>query len=107
MRSGQLRHLVTIQQTTASRDSDTGEATDAWSTFAECYANVMPLRGNELIQAQQVQAHVTHRVSIRFLDGVTGDMRVIHDSRTLHIEGVIDVGERGREMELMCREVAQ
>lgn len=103
MESGKLRHRVTIQQATESRDAD-GGVTRTWGTFATVHAAVSPLSGREYLQADQVQAQVTHRVRIRRYPGVTPKMRVLHRSRVLNIEAVRDLDERISVMELLCRE---
>ena len=107
MRSGSLRHYVTIQKVTVTQDSDTGEPSESWSTLAQVWAAVEPLSGREFMNAQQVESQITHRVRIRARDDVTPDMRISHDSRTLNIESVINIEERDRELHLMCTEVAQ
>lgn len=106
MRAGRLRHRVTVEQLLVTDDGYGGQS-QAWSTFATVWASVEPLQGREYFQAQQAQATVTHKVTMRHLDGVTHDMRVKHGSRALNIVSVIDTEERGRELVLMCEEAVQ
>lgn len=106
MRSGLLRHYITIQkkQDTPTRD-DYGAEVDSWSTFEQVWANIAPISGREYFDSQRVNSNVSHKFIIRYLSGVVPTMRVSFDSRTFNIESVLNRDERGREMELMCVEV--
>ena len=103
MKAGELRHKVTIQKVSQTLDSSR-QTVDLWTKLAEVWAAVEPLSGRELLNAQQIQPDVTHRVRIRHRDDVTAKMRVQHDSRNLNIESIINVNERDRELHLLCRE---
>ena len=104
MRSGRLRHRVTIQSPVVATNGY-GERIVTWSTVATVWAAVEPLRGREFFDAEQVQAEISHRVVLRFRSGINSSMRLLHLSRVLHIQAIIDVDERHREMQLMCREM--
>ena len=104
MRAGKLRHRVTIQQTTETRESTMGGVIDTWGTFATRYASVSPLTGREYFTAQQHASEVTHEVRLRYLSGVTTKMRVLHDGRTFDIESIANTDERDRETVLLCKE---
>lgn len=102
MRAGKLRHRITIQTPTTTNTS--GVPTTTWSTFATRWASVEPFDGREFQRADQTQAQLTHTVRLRWLAGVTSQMRVVHDGRYLNIERVIDKDERHIELELVCSE---
>lgn len=103
MQAGKLRHRVTIEQRTQTFDAN-GSPTDTWTAFATVWASVEPLSGRELLNAEQIQPVVSHRVRLRYLSGVQPEMRVLHDSRALNIESVINKEERNIELELLCSE---
>ena len=44
------------------------------------------------------------RIIIRYLSGIVPKMRVKYGSRIFDILSVINVSERNRELQLMCRE---
>jgi SPP1 family predicted phage head-tail adaptor len=48
---------------------------------------------------------VSHRVTLRFIPGVTAKMRVNYGGRLLLIEAALNIEERNRELQLMCLEV--
>ena len=58
----------------------------------------------EYFAAQSTQADVTHRIVLRFLSVIIPKMRVKFGSRVFDILSIINVNERNRELQLMCRE---
>lgn len=104
MEAGKLRHVVNIQADQGTQN-DVGEHIPSWVTVVTTRASVEPLAGREFFDAQQRQAEITHRVRLRYRTGVEPTMRLLYRSRVLMIEAVIDVGERRRELHLMCREM--
>lgn len=104
MRAGDLRHRVTIQEKQVTKNSY-GEEVITWQDVATVWAAVEPLRGREFLEAQRAGAEVTTRIRIRHRDGIRPEMRVVQGNHTYDIKAVLDVGGRGRELHLMCREV--
>ena len=104
MNAGSLRHRITIQSVTETEDTF-GGTTEVWGTHATVWASIEPLSGRELLQAQQVQAEVTHRVRCRYVSGVTSKMRVLYGARYFNIITPINPEERNRELALMCKEL--
>lgn len=104
MRTGQLRHKITIQQAAKTSDGF-GGWTQTWTNFATVWAAIEPLRGREFFAAAQVQAEQITRIRIRYLAGITPKMRILFDARTFSINTIINVNERNRELHLMCEEM--
>lgn len=106
IRSGLLRHRVVIEQKTHERDSKGGmiERWDEADPFARVWANVEVVGGTEQHRANQVQTTDTHRVTLRYLPGLTTRMRLKHNGRVLNIQSIKNIGERNRVLELMCIE---
>jgi SPP1 family predicted phage head-tail adaptor len=103
MRAGLLRHQITIQTSTVSRDSS-GSTIDTWATYAVVMAAYEPQSGSESFKEDQEQATQTVKYRIRFLAGITPKMRVLFDSRVFDILSVIDVGGRNKQLHLVCSE---
>ena len=106
MRAGRLRHRVTLQTQSEERNS-LGEVENTWEDWATVWGGVEPLRGRELMTDERNEAELTTRVIIRYRSGVVPSMRVVWGAHTYDIESVIDVDGRGRDLELMCREVVE
>ena len=105
MKAGRLRHEITIQQVSETKDTY-GGVDKSWSTFATVRAEIKPLSGREYFANEQQNSTISHKVAIRYLAGVTAKMRVLFGSRTLEIVSPpINFEERNIEMVLMCREV--
>lgn len=97
MRSGSLRHKITIQEKRETQDATTGEITSRWIDFACVSADIQPLSVREFIAAQGVQSEVTGRIVIRYLEGVTAKMRVSYRGLYYNILGVLPDAKSGRE----------
>lgn len=103
MRAGTLRHLIVIQEPTETKDSQ-GQPIKSWAEYATVHANVLPLRGREYFDAEQINAETTTRFIIRYIPGITEKMRVSYDSKLYNIKAIINTGERDRMIELMTGE---
>ena len=104
---GRLRHYIEIQQNDGTQDA-AGAEQEVWTTITDgaCWAYIESSAGRERFASQSVLAEITHRVVIRYLDGVTPKLRVKHGDRYLDIVSVsIDPEEVQRWMVLDCREI--
>jgi SPP1 family predicted phage head-tail adaptor len=99
---GRLRERVTVQRATETRNR-LGETTQSWGTFAERWASVQGLSSREVLLTGQQQTEVTHRVRMRYLDGMTGTMRILWRGRVLEITSLLEHNNRS-EHELLCTE---
>lgn len=111
-------HEAAIQYQTSLLDDMTGIGGE-WVEFAQCYADVRPLRGEELFHAQQVQAQATYLIETEFIPHVKPQMRVrvpqdelVNQDdieadvnfRVFEIRSAINVNEANRSLELLCIE---
>jgi SPP1 family predicted phage head-tail adaptor len=103
MRPGKLRHRIIIQSLQKVDDGG-GGYTEDWVNIGNVWASVQPLQGRELFQAQQVQAELSHKVRIRYREGIVPSMRVVFNNRIMEIQSVINIDEANREIELLCIE---
>lgn len=99
---GKLRERVTIQQATESRNS-LGETTLAWTTYAERWASVEGVSAREALELGQVDVSVTHRVRMRYVDGMTQNMRLVWRGRTLEIIALLEYANRSEHV-ATCQE---
>jgi len=101
MTAGRRRHRLTIQRPVPG----VGWGVDpTWATHAEVWGSLEPLRGSELLAAQQVQSEVTGKSGLPFVPGVTPAMRFLCEGRVYQILAAIDPEERHRELQLMWKE---
>lgn len=104
MRIGNLRSYLTIQNVTESFDENL-ELILSWGTFANVWGEYTPLVGREYYASKVVNAEVTGTVRIRYLAGVTPEMRIIDGTKTYGIEAVINIDNKNEELVLLVKEV--
>lgn len=108
IRAGKLRHLVTIQAPSETRDACGGEIPNGWTDFATVWASVEPLQGREYLAAAGVEARATTRIRIRYLAGVTAAMRVVFEDKVYQlVSPPIDPNKMHSELHLMTEETEQ
>jgi SPP1 family predicted phage head-tail adaptor len=109
MNPGILRHSITIQQKDGTRGAAGGEK-NTWAEVVTRRAQVLPLQGRELATQRQTYAEATHRVFMRYVDGITPKMRVqwtdpvAQTSRYFDIASVLNMDGQKRYMELIAVE---
>lgn len=101
--AGLMDTKATIQ-TPAEGLNELNEPTLTYSTFATRMIALLPLSGNEQINAMANEASVTHRVRMRYTEGLVPKMRFTVGSRTFEIMSVLERGRR-EEHECMVNEV--
>ncbi len=104
MRAGPLRCRITIEAPVETQAPD-GSIVTTWETFTTAWASIEPLIGREYFAQQREQATISHKIRIRHRPGITHQMRVSWGARLFEIESVLNIGERNREIVLMCKEV--
>lgn len=103
MRAGELRHRITVEQNSPTQN-DLGEEESSWSEFATRWADARALDGTESFSTDMKFAEATHRFRLRYLDGVTPEMRVSWDGRTFDIVSALDPRGRKRETVIVATE---
>ena len=101
--AGLMDTRATIQTPTEGLN-ELNEPTLTYTTFATRMIALLPLSGNEQINAMANEASVTHRVRMRYTDGLVPKMRFVVGSRTFEIMSVLERGRR-EEHECMVNEV--
>lgn len=101
---GALRRRVAIEAPLTQADGGGGQMV-SWSRLAEVWARIEPLRGREVVHAQQIQDRLTHRIIIRYRNDITNRHRLTHGSRVFNIRAIKDLAdERGVYAELLVEE---
>jgi len=105
--AGTLRQRITLQEATHEQDA-AGQPVALWGALAggsNLPARVENVTGGETIRGRQVSAETTTLLTIRYLAGVTPQMRVLYEGRTLGIVRASDPDGARRELRIECREV--
>lgn len=108
--AGELRWQVQLMQPNLTQDSSGGVDPTATSVFATVWAKIEALMGRELYAAQQRVSEVTHRLTIRYLRGVTSQMDLWFNDpgtgniRVFRILDVLNPDETPHLLWLLCME---
>lgn len=106
MRSGRLRHRLTVQTANISQNAF-GEPVQTWTTLATVWGAVEPSRGAERQRALQVSATEEVKIVLRYsatIGGIKPDDRILYGSKVYDISAVMNIDERNRELNVMARE---
>ena len=105
MRAGILRHVVDIEDAANTNDG-MGGVTQVWSDLhTGLRAAIWPLSGSERLESDKLELAVTHRIRVRYREGIKADMRVSFDGRYFNIKSVIVPDERRVMVEMLCEEI--
>lgn len=103
-RVGQLKHLVTVMLRHDVPDAFT--SLDAQYTAPrDVWAALLPVSGATWVGSRQIDSQITHRIVVRFLDGITSDHEITYGARRFRIRRISDWEERGRWTLMDCEEL--
>jgi len=93
MKSGLLDKRIVIQSATLAQDT-MGQMVPTWSTHATVWADLIPIKGDEVTEANRLTQKVDFRVRIRYLSTLTIDMRVSYNSAYYDIVSINELGRK-------------
>ncbi len=105
--AGRYNQYMVLEEPTQGDASASGQVTDAWAEVVSLWCSLWPVRGDEYLAREQVQAETTHVVRTWWRDDVAFDTTMrfrLGTSRLFHIESFISVNEANRELEFRVRE---
>jgi SPP1 family predicted phage head-tail adaptor len=102
--AGSYRHPITFQKQTTEKN-EFGEKVSTWVDFAQSRAGIYPVSGKDYFAAEQIHSDVTTKVHVRYMPGITADMRVKFGERIFKIVAVLNFQENNKELQLMCKEM--
>lgn len=100
---GKMRERVTVQIASGATNA-LGETVLTWSNSTAVWASVEGVSAREALEAGQQETTITHRVRVRYLPGLTQQMRFAWRSRTLNIVSLLEYGNRSEHVAI-CEEV--
>lgn len=99
-----MNKRITIQQRSNSVSSN-GFETESWTDYKTVWAGVSNLFGREFYAAATVQAENTVKFTIRYLSGITSDMRIVFQGRYFDIKHIDNIKYGNKFMEIKAMEV--
>ena len=88
MKIGRMRYRIDVQEFSISKNAN-GFPVKTWNTVCSIWADVVPVSGKELLNSGQIISEVTHKIYIRYRDGINTDMRVKHEDKYYNIISVL------------------
>jgi SPP1 family predicted phage head-tail adaptor len=102
--AGELRHRIIIQDYTETL-GDIGNPVKTWTDTTTRWGKILPVSSREIIEGRQVEGRATHRVVLRYYDGLTRKSRLKYDGRLFNIEDIINIEERNKVHLIVATEV--
>lgn len=104
LRTGTLRHVLTLQTNTPTQDAS-GALIESWAnTQTGIAANVQTTGGGETIRGRQVAPTTTHLVTIHYRTGVVPTQRFLWGSVYLNITRAEDPDGMRQKLEVQCEQ---
>lgn len=102
---GEYRHIITFQTKSGEKNSYGENTASNWTDVLTTRAGIYPVSGKEFFAAETVNSEVTHKINIRYLKGVSPDMRIKFGVRIFNIISIINFQEKNVEFQLLCKEL--
>lgn len=107
--AGRLKRKITLQQPILTPDGG-GGYTRSWQDVVDLWAEVLPFESRvtqgETLQDLRLQSRITHRITVRYREGITTDMRFVDGSRYFVIRTVRNPKEEDVLLEILAEEGA-
>lgn len=100
---GELRHSIEVQDKTETRGTG-GDFIETWAVKTRTKAKIETLTGRELVEAQQVDARATKKVTLRYTDSVSPSDRIVRGCDIYHPIWINNIEERNVVLEAICRQ---
>lgn len=92
---GAMRSELSLQAASAAPD-EMGGMVQSWNETATVFGHVEPVTATARFGAGQSLETVTHRITMRWREGVASGMRLVRQGRVFEIITVHDPDESGR-----------
>jgi len=102
--AGRLNKKLQLQVQSAAKDGFGHKNKTDWEDVCTLFASVEPMSGRQMMASQQKIGEITHRVQMRYRDGINSGHRFLFRGRVLDIIQVINVKEAGAVLEILCKE---
>ena len=67
-------------------------------------AFVAPMTGREYEESQKIRAETTYKISTRYFQNISHDMRILYNKKEFEIVSVLDLNERHEELQIVVAE---
>jgi len=99
-----MKHRITFQKLILATNEN-GFEIASWQEFKTVWSKVSNLYGREYYQAASVQEEQTVKFTIRYLKGLTANMRILFEDRQYDIISIDNIKYEGKYIEIKAPEV--
>jgi SPP1 family predicted phage head-tail adaptor len=101
MDSGKLRHLITFNTYSTTTDAVSNESVEVYTTVSPpVWAEIRPMAGRELLNAQEIVGDSTHKIRVRYIAGVSRKDQITYNGDTYAIDSINNTDMRNVELVL-------
>jgi len=104
MNPGKMNQRIEIWSVTRSRGAQGGWE-ETWALYKTRWASVQLTKAQEKFKGGQIQNPVDALFRIRYVSGITEEMRIRHDGNHYEILSVINPEEANRELEIAGKKI--
>lgn len=91
MKAGVMDEQILIQSRSETQDT-AGQPVITWSDWNTVWADLIPLKNDEIVASDRKTETGNYRVRMRWITGLTEDMRVVYNSKNYDIESINVLG---------------
>lgn len=102
---GQMTARLALEEPVSMPDGQ-GGATVSWTEIAAMWAKIEPVSSRLAERAGAEIGTITHRIWLRFREGLVAGQRLRKGARLFAVKLVQDPDETGRYLTCLCEEVA-
>jgi SPP1 family predicted phage head-tail adaptor len=103
--AGRLRHRIDLVAPTNAQDTTGGISLANNVVYANVWAAIEAVNTKDSLAVGSFVSQSTHKVTIRYLPGVTSRLQVWFSGRQFQIQGVLNPDERTKQLVLWCLEI--
>jgi len=101
--AGRLNRKITFYGKMTGKDRR-GFDTETDGKLFSCYAEIIPARGREYYESQQLRDDESVKIIVRYRSNITHDMTIRYQNHVYNIESIVDPNMDHESLELFCTE---
>ncbi len=105
---GEFRHIITFQKLKGNQNEYGEEikGSTEWEDVHTARVGIYPMSGREFFAAETVNSEVTHKINMRYIPGITPDMRIKFGVRIFELSSPpINFQEKNTMLQILCKEL--
>lgn len=102
---GRLRHRITFLKPSSAVINSFGEKVPVYEDYRTVWGAVEPKTGREYDEAQKLRAETTYNILVRYLPGITADMKIRYKEQEFDIISVLNIEMKNERLKIVASEV--